>query len=132
MLSAFEAMTIGVFNIEFLVRQFLCDLQTLASQFEANTKFGGPLLLGLYGAGGIGKTTISKALCDHFRRDYLGKVCHVELGGNSTTLERQKKVLENLCNFDHDVLHKIKDIEEVIQVYFNMQLGFIDFIPLLD
>jgi GTPase SAR1 family protein len=39
-------------------------------------------VVGLYGMGGVGKTTISKALCNQMFGDVGGKVCHVELGGN--------------------------------------------------
>lgn len=57
--------------------------------------------------GGVGKTTISKAMCNESFGEFVGKVCHVELGGKSL-VELRKKVLQDLTrasemNLPHDL-----------------------------
>ena len=77
----------------------------------------GALVLGLYGVGGLGKTTLSRALCDYFHEEFLGKVCHVVLDNAAKTqrLKRQKLVLRLLCGFERDVLNRIMDVGQVMQ-----------------
>ncbi|KAG0568842.1 hypothetical protein KC19_6G048600 [Ceratodon purpureus] len=95
----------------------LCKM--LWSQFEEDTTTG-VLLLGLYGMPGLGKTTMSKALCDYFHSELAGRVCRVDLGGSSVNplvrkkeeLKRQKEVLKQLWGFKNDVLDTISDIDQ--------------------
>lgn len=54
----------------------------------------GVRVVGLFGMGGVGKTTISKALCNQLFGDFCGKVCHVELGGKNL-MELRKKHLKS-------------------------------------
>ena len=72
------------------------------------------MFLGLYGMAGVGKTTMSKALCDCFRRDYLERVCYLDLGGASQVLERLKQMMKTLCRFEDNFLSRLNDPEEVI------------------
>lgn len=39
----------------------------------------GVRIVGVYGVGGIGKTTICKAMCNDLSKEYRGRVAHVEL-----------------------------------------------------
>ncbi|KAG0588621.1 hypothetical protein KC19_2G256600 [Ceratodon purpureus] len=52
-------------------------------------------VLGLFGMAGMGKTTLSKALCSENFGDFGGRVCHVEFSGNNY-VELRKKVLREL------------------------------------
>jgi hypothetical protein len=72
------------------------------------------MFLGLYGVAGVGKTTMSKALCDFFRGDYLGRVCYLDLGGASQVLERLKQMMKTLCRFEDNFLSRLNDPDEVI------------------
>ncbi|KAG0554019.1 hypothetical protein KC19_12G056800 [Ceratodon purpureus] len=67
-------------------------------------------IVGLYGMGGIGKTTISKALCNELALKFCDNVCHIELGRGSE-LELLRKALKKLSKIRHDVLDKLDDIE---------------------
>ncbi|KAG0598272.1 hypothetical protein M758_12G059800 [Ceratodon purpureus] len=67
-------------------------------------------IVGLYGMGGIGKTTISKALCNELAVKFCDNVCHIELGRGSE-LELLRKALKKLSKIRHDVLDKLDDIE---------------------
>ena len=88
---------------------------------------GGPSYLGLYGASGGGKTTLSKALCEQFCGEYVGRVCHVDLSNGQRMgktwdedlnvrlrLGRVKRMLERLCGLDKEALDRITDVDEVI------------------
>lgn len=88
--------------------------QTLSNQFVEDPATG-VLLLGLHGMPGLGKTTISKALCDHFHSELVGRVCRVELSDSSTTpLTRQKQVLKQLWGIKSGVLDIISDVDQVM------------------
>jgi GTPase SAR1 family protein len=39
----------------------------------------GRMYLGLYGMGGVGKSTFCEAMCSYFQAEFRGRVCHVEL-----------------------------------------------------
>jgi GTPase SAR1 family protein len=72
-------------------------------------------VVGLYGMGGVGKTTISKALCNQMFGDFCGKVCHIELGGND--MKSLKEVLRELTGASSEILKDDKD-----KVRFNDKL----------
>ncbi|KAG0554175.1 hypothetical protein KC19_12G069600 [Ceratodon purpureus] len=89
----------------------------------------GPSVLGLYGTTGRGKTMLCKALCDHSSAEFLGRVCHVDLGGMATMekeemmpertelkLKRVKLVLKNLCGFERDVLDRLTDYSQGLEL----------------
>ncbi|KAG0624136.1 hypothetical protein M758_3G226900 [Ceratodon purpureus] len=61
--------------------------------------------IGLYGMGGIGKTTICKSLCNDYFAEFNGKVWHVELGKKGVE-EIQKDVLRNLVGISETLLNQ--------------------------
>ncbi|KAG0588944.1 hypothetical protein KC19_2G280600 [Ceratodon purpureus] len=68
----------------------------------------GVCTLGLYGMGGIGKTSICKALCNDFFTKFRGKVCHAELErGSKEALLRE--VLKNLTNTSPERLNQFNE-----------------------
>jgi GTPase SAR1 family protein len=74
----------------------------------------GARIVGVYGVGGIGKTTSCKVLCNDYFEEFEGKVCHIELGNGSKLLILQE-VLKRLTetderlvkNFSEDEVHLI-------------------------
>ncbi|KAG0598294.1 hypothetical protein M758_12G062000 [Ceratodon purpureus] len=66
-------------------------------------------IVGLYGVGGIGKTTISKALCNNLALKFCDNVCHIELASGSEL--ELLKVLKKLSKIRHDLLDKLDDLE---------------------
>jgi ABC-type dipeptide/oligopeptide/nickel transport system ATPase subunit len=81
----------------------------------------GAAVMGLYGTTGCGKTTLSKALCDYFSAEFLGRVCHVELGEGSR-MERQGMMLENLCGIERDVRDRLTDVRQVFQIFILLNI----------
>lgn len=63
----------------------------------------GVRVMGLYGMGGIGKTTISRLVCNQMSRYFDGKSCHVELG-TMNLVELRKKVLQELTDINPTIL----------------------------
>ena len=70
-------------------------------------------MIGLFGMGGIGKTTICKALCKHLRKKFRDDVCHIELG-SSTEMKSLQKALKRFSEIRHDIVDNMDDVEQVV------------------
>ena len=70
-------------------------------EVEASTEYG-VRVVGVYGVGGLGKTTVCKALYNSQYAEYDGRVCLVELGGLSPE-ELQKQVLRALTQLNPEL-----------------------------
>ncbi|KAG0556584.1 hypothetical protein KC19_11G064900 [Ceratodon purpureus] len=70
-------------------------------EVEASTEYG-VRVVGVYGVGGLGKTSVCKALYNSQYAEYDGRVCLVELGGLSPE-ELQKQVLRELTQLNPEL-----------------------------
>lgn len=68
-------------------------------------------MIGLHGIGGIGKTTICKAMCNEMFHKFHGNVCHIELK-NSNEAQILREVLKRLTKITSEMLHGL-NIDEV-------------------
>jgi len=81
------------------------------SQVSSNYKVQ---VVGLYGVGGIGKSTVCRALCHELRLEFGGRVCHVELATKSDDkkeVELLREVLRRLIGTRHEVVNGYHNTE---------------------
>jgi GTPase SAR1 family protein len=91
--------------------------QAVAKMFASSpskTRFHNVRAIGLYGVGGIGKTTLCKSLCNEYRGKFNGKVWHAELGKNNAE-EIQKDVLCHLVGTSETLLKKTLNCEDQVK-----------------
>ena len=72
-------------------------------------------VVGLYGMGGMGKTSICKALCNEFSSEFHGRVCHAELGRGSKE-ELMREVLKRVTDASHELINGWRE-DEVCSSY---------------
>jgi hypothetical protein len=71
-----------------------------------------PCFFGMYAMGGMGKTTMSRVLCNEFSSEFLGKVCHVELN-NHAIIDLRKALLRTLTKWSESEMSKLTDESQV-------------------
>jgi hypothetical protein len=76
-------------------------------------------VFGMYGVGGIGKTTACKILCNDLSIDYYDKVYHAELGRLSE-MEMLREVLKMFSRMNGEILNKISDVGVVSILIFDV------------
>jgi hypothetical protein len=98
-------------------------VQILSSMFEAGTGEEdickeGRLYLGLYGMGGLGKTTLCGAMCSYFQAEFRGRVYHVEVQGDgvSERVARLKHAIGQIFGFDNKIVDMITSESQVVDV----------------
>ncbi|KAG0556582.1 hypothetical protein KC19_11G064700 [Ceratodon purpureus] len=75
-------------------------------EVEASIEYG-VRVVGVYGVGGLGKTSVCKALYNSQYAEYDGRVCLVELGGLSLE-ELQKQVLRELTQLNPELEKELR------------------------
>ncbi|KAG0615814.1 hypothetical protein M758_5G068900 [Ceratodon purpureus] len=66
----------------------------------------GVRVIGLHGIGGIGKTTICKAMCNEMSKEFHGKVCHIELKSSTEAVQLLRELLKRLTKSKHDIVDR--------------------------
>ena len=107
-----------MFPIRFEVLISLCGLQVIWKKMELMSMESKISIMGLYGMGGIGKTTICKALCNELSQRFNEKVCHIELE-SASAIEMLRKALKKLTYKRHDILDEVDDIRQVTSKSLN-------------
>lgn len=82
----------------------------------SSSKEYGVRIFGLYGIGGIGKSTACMTMCNEYSKEFHGRVCHVEFGDGSE-LQLLQKVLKKLTKTKHELIEKLSK-DEVGQNHF--------------
>lgn len=62
-------------------------------------------MLGVYGIGGVGKSTLCMIFADSLRSEFEGRVCHMELGTGISIVNLQRKALKQLTRPNEDFLN---------------------------
>jgi uridine kinase len=70
-------------------------------------------VVGIYGVGGIGKTTTCKTLCNELSNKYEGKVCHIEFQSEASkdSKELLQKVLVELSRKSREAIQPLNEGE---------------------
>ena len=71
-----------------------------------------PRFFGMYAVEGMGKTTMSRVLCNEFSSKFLAKVCHVELN-NHALIDLRKALLRTLTKWNEINMSKLTDESKV-------------------
>ena len=83
------------------------------------TSTGADCVVGIHGMSGMGKTTLAKSLCYYLRKEFMQKVCFLDLKRQSL-LESLKKVLTDLNIISKQSIERIG--EDVAQVHLKCVL----------
>lgn len=68
-------------------------------------------VMGLHGIGGMGKTSICKAMCNELLQKFKGKVCHIEIK-SASEVELLPEALKRLTSTWPELLDKL-NIDQV-------------------
>ncbi|KAG0566025.1 hypothetical protein KC19_7G032500 [Ceratodon purpureus] len=105
----------------------LCDM--ISQLFQEDD--GGRQCLGLYGMGGLGKTTMCKALCSYFAPSFNHKVYHLQIGSNDCKIseknlfERHKELLRKLIGLSEDEINRIQNPRQTLKMHLGQQPVFL-------
>ncbi|KAG0558565.1 hypothetical protein KC19_10G038200 [Ceratodon purpureus] len=69
-------------------------------------------VIGYYGVGGLGKTTMCKVLCNELALEFEDKVCHVEMAPNPSSSQKLLHLQEVLKKLTRSRIEVLRDLNE--------------------
>ncbi|KAG0608491.1 hypothetical protein M758_8G109700 [Ceratodon purpureus] len=91
-------------------RRRLCKVIREKIEGMLVSKCYGVRTLGLYGVGGIGKSTGCMTLCNDYFNEFRGRVCHIEFG-EENELQMLQIVLKKLTTTKHELIERFNKAE---------------------
>lgn len=99
----------------------------MCKKIDEQHRRNGVRVIGLHGIGGIGKTTICKAMCNEMSKEFHGKVCHIELKSSSEPVQLLREVLKRLTDIRPEMLDGLNTDEVHEPLNFSFAISCISY-----